>query len=224
MLGSINIINGINTDIGKTFVTCKIIIENILKSKKINALKPIISGFNFEEKEVSDAGKILHSMGLEVTKENLNNITRYFLKNPFSPNIAAEIEKIDVSYSEILKFCIEKTEISISKKQPIIIEMSGGICSPITNEKTMLDLTTDINLYFKGLCKNFLITSNYLGAISHTISACKLFKFDEIIFNPFPKTEQDSMIKKTLETFLKEEVKWCPWADLNRHERELHGF
>ena len=55
---------------------------------------------------------------------------------------------------------------------------------------------------YKNLCKNFLVTSNYLGSISHTISACNIFEFDEIIFNPFPTSEYDDLSLKTLENFL----------------------
>jgi dethiobiotin synthetase len=199
LLNGVNIINGVNTDVGKTFITCKIISQNKAKGKQINAIKPIISGFNPKSPETSDAGRILEALGGEI---NLNNVTKYFLKMPASPNIAAEIEGVLLSYEEIFNFCTEKIEKSLNEKGQILIEMSGGLCSPLTSEKTMLDLTLDLTNKYKNLCKNFLVTSNYLGSISHTISACKIFEFDEIIFNPFPTSEHDDLILKTLENFL----------------------
>jgi dethiobiotin synthetase len=199
LLNGVNIINGVNTDVGKTFITCKMISQNKTKGKKINAIKPIISGFNPQSPETSDAGRILEALGEEI---NLKNITRYFLKIPASPNIAAEIEGIFMEYEEIFNFCTENIEKSLNEKGQILIEMSGGLCSPLTQEKTMLDLTADLTNKYKNICKNFLVTSNYLGSISHTISACKIFEFDEIIFNPFPISEHDDLILKTLQNFL----------------------
>lgn len=203
ILQPINIINGTSTNVGKTFVTCYIINEKKLNGKQINAIKPVISGFTFEEAENSDAGQILKALQ---SKLPLTEITRYFLKEPASINISALLENAELSYKEILNFCTEKIQNSLAKKEPILIEMSGGFCSPITNEKTMLDLTIDINREFKDLCKNFLITSNYLGAISHTISACKIFNFDEIVFNPFPASKHDELILETLRKFCKNVV------------------
>ena len=41
LLNEVNIINGVNTDVGKTFITCKIISQKKVKGKQINAIKPI---------------------------------------------------------------------------------------------------------------------------------------------------------------------------------------
>ena len=94
----------------------------------------------------------------------------------------------------------------MSENLQIIIETAGGLCSPLTDAKTMLDLTQDLTNKYGDLVKNFLISSNYLGGISHTLSACKLFEFDEIIFNKIIKTEFDEAIQTTLEGFLRRKI------------------
>jgi dethiobiotin synthetase len=196
----IQIINGVHTGVGKTFTCCKLLNQGIVNGKKINYLKPIISGFDLKEIKESDVGKALLTLGLEVDMENAKKITKIFLKEPTSPNIASLLEKVHFEYKEVLDFCIHKIQNCINKGEEVLIEMAGGICSPITNSKTMLDLTTDLCNLFQ--VKTTLVTSNYLGSISHTISACKLFNFDEIIWNVIEKTKYDDEVFTTIENFL----------------------
>ena len=195
----IQIINGIHTGVGKTFTCCELLKQGISNGKKINYLKPIISGFDFKEIGESDVGKALASLGCELNMQNAKKITKIFLKEPTSPNIATVLEGMHFEYKEILDFCIQKIKDYISKEEEVLIEMAGGVCTPITNSKTMLDLTMDLCNLFE--IKTSLVVSNYLGSISHTISACKLFNFDEIIWNVIEKTKYDEQILKTLEGF-----------------------
>lgn len=197
----IHILNAINTDAGKTFISCKMINQRISDSKKINYLKPIISGFEEKNLIESDIGMALNSLKLQVSMENAKKITKYFLKAPISPNIAARLENIKIEYEKILEFCKEKIQNSLMQNEEILIEMAGGVCTPITNLKTMLDLTQDISSSFE--VNNILVVSNYLGCISHTLSACKLFKFDEIIWNAKDQKPYDNEVVKTLKGLLK---------------------
>lgn len=196
----IQIINGINTDVGKTFVSYNMIKQKIEKGKKINYLKPIISGFDINYIEKSDVGIMLSLLGKKLTIEEAKEMTLYFFKEPTAPNIASILEGIPISYEKILDFCFAKIESALKNEEETLIEMAGGLFSPITESKTMCDLTLDISKKFQ--CKTSLVVSNYLGGISHTLSACKLFEFDEIIWNVISKTKYDDLIKATIEEFL----------------------
>lgn len=207
MLQKINIVNGVNTDVGKTYYCCKIINLNYAKSKRVNYIKPIISGFDYNNINQTDAGLALQSQNITPTLQNIQEITRYLLKEPLSPNIAAKVEGIKLNYNKILNFCIQNIEASLKQKIPLLIEMAGGICTPITNKKTMLDLTQDLNKLYK--INNILITGNYLGAISHTITANKVFNFDKIIFNSKTKGEGEEIFK-TIKNLTKRKLFWCP--------------
>jgi dethiobiotin synthetase len=197
----VTIINGINTDVGKTTYSLQ-----LLHNKKSKYLKPIITGFDINKPEDSDIGKALIVLDLEFNSKNVNQCTKYFFKEPTSPNIASKLEGRKINYNHLLQFCYNAIQTAIKNGEEIIIEMAGGVCTPITTSKTMLDLTRDITLKFKGKVKNVLICSNYLGAISHTISACKVFKFDTIVFNTQTQTKFDLDIKHTLEKFLKKHL------------------
>lgn len=198
-LKKINIISGSSTDVGKTYFTCNIIKKYFLSCKEINFIKPISSGFDYSDLQKTDAGKMLQAYGKSVDIESIYKISPFVFKAPTSPNIAMKLENANVLYSDILNFCIQKANDEI----PLLIETAGGICTPITHAKTMLDLIIDLKNLFQNDCNNFFITSNYLGSISHTISACKLFEFDNIIFNPITPTEFDIEIINTIESFTK---------------------
>lgn len=206
LLGKVNIINGINTNVGKTFFCYSSIKSGYENSKKINYIKPVLSGFDIKNPEENDIGLILKVQGLEPSLMNIQKLTVYLLQAPTSPNIAAKIEGITLDYNKIFEFCCKGIENSLAEDQGIIIETAGGLCSPLTDAKTMLDLTKDLTSKYGKLVKNFLISSNYLGGISHTLSACKLFEFDEIIFNKITHTEFDEEIQATLEGFLKRKI------------------
>lgn len=208
MINKIHVVNGVGTDVGKTFVISKLIKQKVLKSnKKVCILKPIISGFDDKAWEKSDSAILLKSAGIKISKQALSNATLYFLKAPLSPNIASELEGIVISYDAIFDFCKQKIDQALLEEGEIFIEMSGGLFSPITDSKTMFDLTTDIkNAYGNKGCSNILVTSNYIGSISHTIAACMLFDFDEIVFNPIKPSPYDEKIRWTMENLIGKKV------------------
>jgi len=144
----------IGTDIGKTFFVC----SALKKNPQIKAIKPVISGFEYQEN--SDTIKILNAMGLENNLKNIKKISPWRFKKPLSPNFAGKVD-----YDSLMEFCqnsIDKTKKANCK---LLIEGAGGVLSPLTNQETFLDLAIDLKLPI------ILITSNYLGSISHTISA-----------------------------------------------------
>ena len=63
----------------------------------------------------------------------------------------------------------------------IFIETAGGVCSPCSDYHTMIDISKSL-VKQHNLC-NILIAVPYLGAISHTISALNMLKFDVLIIN-----------------------------------------
>ena len=180
-LNKINIIVGTSTNIGKTFTTIKLI-ETIKKnSKSIFAIKPILSGFNETDFNSSDSGLIFNSLfnRFAKNKTELQIITKYLLNDPISPNLAARNQKVELSYYDIITFC--KTNIEQSKQ--IIIETAGGIMSPLTNHETCLNLTNDLKQMYKNDVAVIMVTSDYLGSVSHTLTALLAIKPDILFLN-----------------------------------------
>jgi len=183
----------IGTDIGKTHVIQQIIKEITSKNIVINAIKPIASGFLFEDKN-SDSAKILESLGFEVSRENIENITPYHFAEAVSPNIAAKKNNSKIVFNDLVIFCQSKINQSEISNQILLIEGAGGVMTPINEDKNFLDLAKALKIPI------ILITSNYLGSISHTLTALKAIDFYDIkvagvILNNSPMIDCNSGIK-----------------------------
>lgn len=158
------IIVGTSTDIGKTFVTCRIINEHKSSGRKIDVTKPIISGFDLNDSNC-DTIKILQELDRSVDEENLDEMSAFRLKTPISPLSAAKIEGIEIKYDDVLQFCRKKIAKSVDSGIDLVIETAGGIMTPICKGKTFLDLVTDLNINV------ILVGACYLGGISNILSA-----------------------------------------------------
>ncbi len=161
-----------------------------LEFKENFAIKPIISGFDDKSFEKSDNYHLLQACGVEnPTLEQVKSISQYLFHHPLSPDIAAKKANIEIDFEKVIEFC-EKSIAKIPKanlpkaKLPtdgkIFIETAGGICTPCSKIHTMADISS--GLAFHNPC-NILVVMPYLGAISHTISALKVLKFDIVIVN-----------------------------------------
>lgn len=192
-------ITAIGTDIGKTYLV-ENLLHNIVNSR---AIKPIISGFNFGDVN-SDCAKILRAQNEEFTSKNVEKITPWRFEEPLSPHFAAEKEGKKIDFDEVVEFCKEKMDLAKQDDVSLFIEGAGGIMSPISYEKTFLDLVKILEVDV------LLVGANYLGAISHILSACNALKgqrsvVEKIIINEgAPKfvLEKNDVIK-TIETFTK---------------------
>ncbi len=192
----IYLILGIGTDIGKTFF-----IENLCrKIPGAKAIKPIISGV-LDDDLNSDSAKILAAMNLKLTKENLDKISPWRFENPVSPHFAGEI-----NYEDLLKFCHKEISAAKANNDFLFIEGAGGVMTPINNQKTFLNLARDLQLPV------ILISSNYLGAISHSLTAIEVLKknniyIEKIVLNEnFPSKIENIKIAQTISSFSQVEV------------------
>lgn len=149
-------ITATGTDIGKTYVTCSLIRNLRMQGFRVKALKPVISGY--DEKE-SDLSKLLDALG----GGNIEDISLYRLKAPLSPDIAAKREGVQLDFQKILDFCESAKDYDY-----LFIEGAGGLMTPLTTQHSYLDLIKALNT------ENILIAGAYLGTISHTLTAANL--------------------------------------------------
>lgn len=166
-------ITATGTDIGKTFALEKICQKLIADGKKVAAIKPIISGFDDNDLN-SDSAKILKIFGQDLTKNNLDKISPYRFSAPLSPNIAAALEHKNIDFSELIKFCQDKIFEAQKNNSYLFIEGAGGVMTPVNDYKTFVDLISELKI------PAILVTGNYLGTISHTLSAIKALQAHQI--------------------------------------------
>lgn len=176
------------TEIGKSFVLQKIIKEYREKKQKIHAIKPIISGFNIED-QYNDSALILKALSMQNNEQNLNLISPWRFKEPLAPNIAAKAENKEINLEEVIKFCQREIEKSQKNNVDLFIEGAGGIMAPINDKFTFLDLIKELQI------PAILVVGNYLGTISHSLTAIKVMEDSNIkiakIFLNCPKSNEN---------------------------------
>ena len=154
-------ITSTGTDIGKTYCTVEILKEMLNRKVLFNAYKPILSGFNISNIKDSDSYKILKIKNKEPKIEDIKQISPWLFEKPIAPSIAAKKENKSLKYNDVLEWCLKKSDNKIIN----IFEGAGGVLVPIEKTKTILDLMKDLS------SKVVLVVGNYLGSVSHTLSA-----------------------------------------------------
>lgn len=155
---SLLFIAGSGTDIGKTYVTALLARTLRAKGHAVHALKPVISGYDPKAMETSDTALLLAAMGDVVDDDAIAAISPWHFKAALAPNMAARLENRSVDFNAVVSWCK-------AHSGPVLIEGVGGVMSPLSDDKTVLDWIVGLS------CPVLLVGGTYLGAISHTLTA-----------------------------------------------------
>jgi dethiobiotin synthetase len=155
-------ITATGTDIGKTFVAASLIGHLRQMGRIVEALKPVVSGFDPATPLSSDPGILLQALGIPVTAEEIDRIAPWRYRAALSPDLAAQREGQTIDVGSVIAFC--RTAID-QRRDILLIEGAGGIMAPLDGERTMLDLMMALQLPL------ILVAGSYLGTISHTLTA-----------------------------------------------------
>jgi len=154
------------TDIGKTFVTTNLIRHLREKKIAVDALKPIVSGFDPQHADRSDSGALLQALGRSLSEEEIADISPWRFAAPLSPDMAARHDgKEEVAFDQLLSFCEAAIE---DADGALLIEGVGGVMVPLDQENTVLDWIAELDI------PSILVAGSYLGAISHTLTAAEV--------------------------------------------------
>jgi dethiobiotin synthetase len=155
------------TDVGKTFITAGLIRHLRAAGRSVEALKPVMSGFDPASPENSDAGQLLAALGRPVTPQSLDAIAPLRFAAPLAPDMAARREGRLLDLEEILLASHARIAGALA---PVIIEGVGGVMSPVAEDATCLDWIVDLG------GPALLVTGSYLGAISHALTAASVLQ------------------------------------------------
>lgn len=153
------------TDIGKTYVGCGLLRAWRQNGHSVGAFKPVLSGFDPAKVDESDAGQLLAALGSPISEASLDAITPWRYAAPLSPDAAAAKEGKRVDYEAVLGAC---RRFLTSGEDVGLIEGAGGAMSPLSDDRTMLDLAADLGL------PAILVVGSYLGTISHALTALEV--------------------------------------------------
>jgi dethiobiotin synthetase len=150
------------TEIGKTFVAAGLIHALKARGREVAAIKPLVSGYEAWSAPMSDPARLLDALGLPPTEDEIAKIAPWRFRAPVSPNQAADREHRHLDYGALLSFCKSAADAASGL---LLIEGIGGVMVPIDDRHTVLDWIADLKI------PALLVAGNYLGTISHTLTA-----------------------------------------------------
>jgi dethiobiotin synthetase len=155
-------ITGTGTDVGKTFVASSLIRLFRQMGREVEAIKPVVSGFDPQAAETSDPGILLEALGRPVTPDEIDRISPWRYRAPLSPDLAATMERRRIDVGQVIAYC---QQAAAQRRDVLLIEGAGGIMVPLDGQRTILDVMMALRLPL------VLVTGSYLGSISHTLTA-----------------------------------------------------
>jgi dethiobiotin synthetase len=175
-------ITATGTEVGKTFVAAALIRHLRQMGRSVEAIKPVVSGFDPEDAATSDPAILLQALGFPATLSNIGRISPWRFRAAMSPDAAARKEDRRIDVDKVVAFCKSAVE---RRQEILLIEGIGGVMVPLDQERTVLDVMMALQLPL------ILVTGSYLGTISHTLTALDaLFRRDlsvlAIIVNETP--------------------------------------
>jgi dethiobiotin synthetase len=156
-------ITGTGTDVGKTFVTVGLIHHLRAAGRMVDAIKPVVSGFDADDPASSDPGVLLEALGRPAT--DIDRICRWRFAAPLAPAMAAKKEGHPVEFHALVDFSRRAV---VGHRDMMFIEGVGGIMVPLDETHTVIDWMTALRLPL------LLVAGSYVGTISHTLTALQV--------------------------------------------------
>lgn len=183
-------ITGIDTDIGKTFITKGLALMFEKKGKKVGVFKPLQSGAI-----KTDNGFLAPDLeAIKAVSKNINTKCSYLLEGEVSPALAARMADINIDIEKI------KTDfINFSKENEItLVEGAGGILAPATDTMLCADLIKKLNIPI------IIVSVPFLGRLNHTLLTIHYAKTNNIpikgiIINKVPEKTDDLATKNFID-------------------------
>ena len=163
-------IAGAGTEIGKTYVTAALTRRLRDGGRSVRTVKPLASGVpplhdpGFAE---SDTARLLDAQDIALDTESVEACSPWRFAAPLSPDQAAVLEGRSLDLADLVAWC--RAQIACTPGT-LLIEGVGGLMSPVTETATGLDWLRALDV------PALLVSGSYLGAISHTLTACETLR------------------------------------------------
>ena len=157
-------------DVGRTLVVASLIRHFRQSGRAVDAIKPIVSGYDSAQAAASETGMLVSALGLPFTPESIDRISPWRFRAALSPDLAARQEGRSIDVDGVVAYC----QSAIDRRRDILlIDGIGGIMAPLDETRTILDVMMAVRLPL------ILVTGSYPGTISHTLTALdSLFRRD----------------------------------------------
>jgi dethiobiotin synthetase len=158
-------ITATGTDIGKTFVTVGLVRHIRAAGRTVDAIKPVVSGFDPDAWQESDPAMLLAALGRPITLEEAGRVSPWRFAAPLSPHMAARREGGAIEFQEVVEFCRRSMA---ARRGVLLIEGIGGIMVPLDDRRTVLDWMSVLRIPI------ILVVGTYVGTMSHTLTSLEV--------------------------------------------------
>ena len=158
-------ITATGTDIGKTFVAAGLIRHIRGRGRAVDAVKPVVSGFDPDAWQDSDPAALLAALGRPSALDEVERVSPWRFKAPLSPNMAARREGRVIAFQDVVEFCRRSMA---GRRGVLLIEGIGGIMVPLDDRRTVLDWMSVLRIPI------ILVAGSYVGTISHTLTSLEV--------------------------------------------------
>lgn len=155
-------ITATGTEIGKSFVTAALLHRARAAGHSVQAVKPLVSGFDPAAPEGSDPVLLAAALGLPPTPELLERISPWHYRAPLSPDMAAAREGRAIDVDALIGF---SRQALAGPEDCVLIEGVGGVMVPLDPGRTVRDWIGALAV------PTLLVAGTYLGTLSHTLTA-----------------------------------------------------
>jgi dethiobiotin synthetase len=155
-------ITATGTNVGKTQVVASLIRHLRQFGRTVEAIKPIVSGYDSARAATSDPGVLIAALGLPFSPESIERISPWRFRAAVSPDLAARYEGRSIDVDGVVAFCQSAIE---RHRDVLLIDGVGGIMVPLDDSRTILDVMMALRLPL------ILVAGSYRGAVSHTLTA-----------------------------------------------------
>lgn len=148
------VVAGIDTEVGKTHITCALASALTARGHRVIAIKPAETGVNAARTTPEDGQELARATGQAWPAHALTR-----LSTPVAPPVAADLEGATLDPQS----WIDDIERAASQAELVLVEGAGGLLSPLTWELTLRDLARQLR------ASVLLVSANRLGCLNHTL-------------------------------------------------------
>lgn len=148
---------GTDTEVGKTYISTKLIEACEHENIKSLCLKPIASGKSQFSELCEDVENILNAYKHKFIAGEINLIS---FNEAVAPHIVAAKTKVDISIENLKQFIEDKYNRDIDI---LFIEGAGGLLTPYSDDTTQFDLIKALQIPV------LLVSAIKVGCINHTL-------------------------------------------------------
>lgn len=169
---------GTDTEVGKTFVACRLTELLVERGMKVGVYKPVASGS--EDSQPSDA-ELLRAAAKQDC--DLKHVCPQQFAAPVAPPIAAAMEGREVDEALL----VTGANWWLGRCDLLLVEGAGGALSPISTNQTVLDLAVQFGFPL------LLVVADKVGAVNHTLLTLEAahkrgLRVEAIVLNPLPSS------------------------------------